>query len=52
MENCSIMPDAELLRSLKELVKHERRDLARILSRLAEADRRRLAQKAGHHWYF
>jgi hypothetical protein len=41
------MPDDELLRSLKSLVKNERGNLATILSRLAEVDRRRLALMRG-----
>lgn len=52
MENCAFLPDEELHRSIKEFVKNERRNLTGILSRLAEMDRRRLAQKMGHHSLF
>lgn len=52
MEDCSRMPDDALLGSLKTLARHERRNLARILSRLAEVDRRRLALKLGFHSLF
>jgi 5-methylcytosine-specific restriction endonuclease McrA len=52
MENCSNLADDELLGSLKQLVKHERRNLASILGRLAEMDRRRLALRLGFHSLF
>ncbi len=52
MENCAALPDEELHRTLKELVRNERRHLGKILSRLGEMDRRRLAQKMGYHSLF
>lgn len=42
------LPDAELLRSLKALVRDERRHIVSVLRHLAEMERRRLAYKEGY----
>ncbi len=49
MEDCSKMPDKELLHSLKILARDERRNLPRILIRLAEVRRRDIAVERGYH---
>lgn len=49
MEDCSKMPDAALLHSLKILARDERRNLPRILMRLAEVRRRDIAIKCGYN---
>lgn len=52
MEDCSKMPDKELLHSLKILARDERRNLPRILVRLNEVRRRDIAVKRGYHSLF
>lgn len=46
------LPDAELLRSLKALVRDERRHVVSVLRHLAEMERRRLAYKEGYRSLF
>ena len=52
MEDCSKMPDAELLHSLKILARDERRNLPRILVRLSELKRRDTVIERGYHSLF
>lgn len=48
LEECRGLSDEELERGLRFLRDREKRDLVRLLAHLAEYDRRRLPQKAGH----
>lgn len=48
LQECRKLSDGELLRELRELSAKERVDVVRALVRLAEMDRRELAERSGY----